>query len=89
VTDATNKAAVLLAAYDEQLRGSSEAADVPSSTDGPVIRVEYPSRGFVSYRSLEDLDGAGLDALIGRQRDYFAARNQPVEWICRRTWWRG
>jgi GNAT superfamily N-acetyltransferase len=83
VTDATNKAAVLLAAYDEQLRGGSEAANVPSSTDGPVIRVEYPNRGFVSYRSLEDLDGAELDALIGRQRDYFAARNQSVEWKTR------
>jgi GNAT superfamily N-acetyltransferase len=73
----------LLSAYDEQLRGGSESADVPTSTDGPVIRVEYPQRGFVSYRSLEGLDGAEVDALIGRQRDYFAAKGQPVEWKLR------
>jgi GNAT superfamily N-acetyltransferase len=85
VTDATSseRAAVLLAAYDDQLRGGSESADVPSSVDGPVIRVEYPTRGFVSYRSLDDLDGAELDALIVRQRDYFAAKGQPVEWKTR------
>ncbi|QNE16751.1 GNAT family N-acetyltransferase [Kribbella qitaiheensis] len=81
MTDTTNKAAVLLAAYDDQLRGGSEAADVPTSTDGPVIRVEYPNRGFVSYRSLEGVDD--LDALIARQRDYFAEKNQPVEWKTR------
>ena len=77
------RAAVLLAAYDEQLRGGAEAADVPTSADGPVIRVEYPNRGFVSYRSLEGLDGAELDALIARQRDYFAAKGQSVEWKTR------
>jgi len=73
----------LLAAYDEQLRGVSESADVPTSVDGPVIRVEYPSRGFVSYRSLEGLDSAEVDALIARQRDYFAAKGQAVEWKLR------
>jgi ribosomal protein S18 acetylase RimI-like enzyme len=73
----------LLAAYDEQLRGASESADVPTSQDGPVIRVEYPSRGFVSYRSLAGLDGAEVDALIARQRDYFAAKGQAVEWKLR------
>ncbi len=81
--DTSEKAAVLLAAYDEQLRGASESAEVPTSTDGPVIRVEYSNRGFVSYRSLEGLDGAELDKLIARQRDYFAAKNQPVEWKTR------
>jgi hypothetical protein len=85
VTDETSvdQAAVLLAAYDEQLRGGSEAADVPTSTDGPLIRVEYPGRGFVSYRSLEGIDGAELDALIARQRDYFTAKGEPVEWKTR------
>jgi GNAT superfamily N-acetyltransferase len=48
-----------------------------------VIRVEYPQRGFVSYRSLEGLDAAEVDALIARQRDYFAAKGQPVEWKLR------
>jgi GNAT superfamily N-acetyltransferase len=79
----TEEAAVLLAAYDDQLRGDAESADVPTSTDGPVIRVEYPNRGFVSYRSLEGLDGDQLDALIARQRDFFAAKNQSVEWKTR------
>jgi GNAT superfamily N-acetyltransferase len=73
----------LLAAYDEQLRGGSESADVPTSTDGPVIRVEYPQRGFVSYRSLDGLDSAEIDALIARQRDYFARVGQSVEWKLR------
>jgi GNAT superfamily N-acetyltransferase len=81
VTDALKND--LLAAYDDQLRGTAETADVPTSTDGPVIRVEYPSRGFVSYRSLDGLDGAEIDALIARQRDYFAAKGQAVEWKLR------
>ncbi|HET6987466.1 MAG TPA: GNAT family N-acetyltransferase [Kribbella sp.] len=84
MTDAkSEQAGQLLAAYDEQLRGTSESADVPTSMDGPVIRVEYPSRGFVSYRSLDGLDGAEVDALIARQRDFFAAKGQSVEWKLR------
>ena len=84
VTDAkSEQARQLLAVYDDQLRGTSESADVPTSMDGPVIRVEYPNRGFVSYRSLEGLDSAEVDALIARQRDYFAAKGQSVEWKLR------
>lgn len=48
-----------------------------------MIRVEYPNRGFVSYRSLAGLDGAEIDALIARQREFFAAKGQPVEWKLR------
>jgi len=85
VTHASNsdQAAQLLAVYDDQLRGTSESADVPTSTDGPVIRVEYPNRGFVSYRTLDGLDSAEIHALIARQRDYFAAKGQAVEWKLR------
>ncbi|MFI7062259.1 GNAT family N-acetyltransferase [Kribbella sp. NPDC050124] len=85
MTESSRSAQVieLLAAYDEQLRGGSEGGSVPTSLDGPVIRVEYPSRGFVSYRSVEGLDGAELDALIARQRDFFAAKGQAVEWKLR------
>ena len=85
MTDASKdeQARQLLAVYDDQLRGTSESADVPTSTDGPVIRVEYPSRGFVSYRSLDGLDSAEIDALIARQRDFFAAKGQAVEWKLR------
>ncbi|WP_238163946.1 GNAT family N-acetyltransferase [Kribbella pittospori] len=79
----TELAERLLAVYDEQMRGTSETADVPTSWDGPVIRVEYPSRGFVSYRTLEGLDDAEVDALIARQRDFFAAKGQAVEWKLR------
>ena len=82
MTDAS-KREQLLAVYDDQLRGTSESADVPTSMDGPVIRVEYPSRGFVSYRTLDGLDSAEIDALIARQRDYFAAKGQAVEWKLR------
>jgi GNAT superfamily N-acetyltransferase len=82
VTDAS-KSEQLLAVYDDQLRGTSESADVPTSMDGPVIRVEYPNRGFVSYRSLDGLDSAEVDALIARQRDYFAAKGQAIEWKLR------
>jgi hypothetical protein len=84
VTDENDELkAHLLAAYDDQLRGQSETADVPTSTDGPVIRVEYPARGFVSYRTLAGLDGEEIDALIARQRDFFAAKGQSVEWKLR------
>jgi hypothetical protein len=85
VTDASKdeRAGQLLSVYDEQLRGTSESADVPTSMDGPVIRVEYPNRGFVSYRSLDGLDSEEIDALIARQRDFFAAKGQSVEWKLR------
>jgi GNAT superfamily N-acetyltransferase len=85
VTEATEDlAARLLAAYDEQLRGTSEGStEEPTSTDGPVIRVEYPQRGFVSYRTLGGLEGDELDALIARQREFFAAKGQAVEWKLR------
>lgn len=85
MTDASKdeRAGQLLSVYDEQLRGTSESADVPTSMDGPVIRVEYPNRGFVSYRSLDGLDSEEIDALIARQRDFFAAKGQSVEWKLR------
>ncbi|TWD84765.1 acetyltransferase (GNAT) family protein [Kribbella amoyensis] len=82
-TTGSGRAAELLAAYDGQLRGGAEASTVPSSTDGPVIRVEYPQRGFVSYRSLDGVEGDELDALIARQRDFFAERGMSVEWKTR------
>jgi GNAT superfamily N-acetyltransferase len=85
VTDIeAERVAVLLAAYDEQMRGGSESqAGLTASVDGPVVRAEYPRRGFVSYRSLEGLTGDEIDALIARQRDFFAAKGQPVEWKTR------
>ncbi|MEV5967263.1 GNAT family N-acetyltransferase [Kribbella sp. NPDC051952] len=69
-----------LAAYDAQLRGASETGQAPSSVDGPVIRIEFANRGMVSYRSLAGLEDGEVDALIARQRDFFAAKGQAVEW---------
>ncbi|WP_405164038.1 GNAT family N-acetyltransferase [Nocardia sp. NBC_01499] len=72
----------LLAAYDEQMRGAPR--NLPSGViweqDGPVIRVVGKFRGFVSGPRDVEVRGAELDRLIERQRDYFAARGEAVEW---------
>lgn len=74
----------LLARYDAHLR-----AYVPDplpdgarvERDGPLVRfVGLDNQGFVTYRDLGGLDGDALDELIARQRDYFAARGEGVEW---------
>jgi ribosomal protein S18 acetylase RimI-like enzyme len=74
----------LLAVYDDQLRTwlpDPRPESWTVETDGPVYRIiEDGQRGFVGYRSVAGLTGAELDALIARQRDYFAALGQDVEW---------
>lgn len=84
----------LRARYDAQLRAWMPDRLPPGAVverDGPVIRVAgLDERGFVTYISVADLATSGgavasgnndeLDALIGRQRDYFAARGEGVEW---------
>ena len=76
--------AVLLAAYDEQLRGNGEAdPSLEVDRDGPLVRVHFPFRGFVSYRTLDGLAGDELDALIARQCAHFAERGEPFEWKTR------
>jgi GNAT superfamily N-acetyltransferase len=76
--------AKLLATYDEQLRAwlpDPPPAGLVVERDGPVKRVIEPGqRGFVGYRDLAGLTGAEVDALIARQRDFFAARGEAVEW---------
>src|SRR5262245_37461403 len=70
-------------AYDAQLRASVPdrlPAGVTVERDGPVVRLVGDGSGFVTYRSLDGLEGPGLDALITRQRDFFAARGEEVEW---------
>ena len=74
----------LLAAYDAQLR-PDEPDPVPDGVtverDGPLVRVSGLSwGGFITYRDLGGLNGAELDALIARQREYFAALGSRVEW---------
>ncbi|WP_189115214.1 GNAT family N-acetyltransferase [Pilimelia terevasa] len=73
----------LLAAYDAQLRLAGQATLPPGVVarwDGPVLRVAGHHRGFVSGPADLGVAGADLDALIARQRDFFAARGEAVEW---------
>jgi GNAT superfamily N-acetyltransferase len=74
----------LLAAYDATLRARVPDPVPPGVTverDGPLLRILGFSRdGFLTYTDLGGLDGAELDALIARQRDYFAERGIAVEW---------
>lgn len=74
----------LLAAYDTQLRDRVPErlpAGVRVEQDGPLVRfLGFTGGGFVCYRDLGGLDGAELDALIARQVDVFAAREERFEW---------
>jgi hypothetical protein len=76
----------LLAAYDEQTRAripEVTPAGVVHEWDGPLLRTIGFHRGFVETTSDPRIRGAELDALIARQRDYFAARGEAVEWKTR------
>jgi hypothetical protein len=75
----------LLAVYDEQMRGASPTppAGVRYEQDGPLLRIVGQYRGFVSGPNDLGVRGAELDRLIARQRDYFAARGEAVEWKTR------
>lgn len=75
----------LLAVYDEQMRGAppNPPVGVRCEQDGPLLRVVGQFRGFVSCPRDVELRGAELDQLIRRQRDYFAARGEAVEWKIR------
>lgn len=73
----------LLAAHDDQVRGSIEAR-MPSTWtakwDGPLLRVTTPAQGIAFAKDLDDLSVQELDSLIHRLRDYFSARGEAVEW---------
>ncbi|MDN3026718.1 GNAT family N-acetyltransferase [Streptomyces sp. S.PB5] len=81
MTDAT----ILLSAYDAQMRGvpPTPPAGVTYEEDGPLLRVVGQFRGFVSGPRDLGVDGESLDGLIARQRDFFAARGEAVEWKTR------
>jgi GNAT superfamily N-acetyltransferase len=72
----------LLAAFDAQAR--AEPPDPPDGVwheaDGPLVRVVGQERGFISAPRDTGVRGTDLDRLIARQRDYFAARGEAVEW---------
>ncbi|MDL4771853.1 MULTISPECIES: GNAT family N-acetyltransferase [Thermomonosporaceae] len=72
----------LLAAYDEQMRGTPPTAPdgVLYERDGPLLRIVGERRGFIGGPADLGTTGAELDRLIARQRDYFAARGEAVEW---------
>ncbi len=75
----------LLLAYDEQMRGEppNPPAGVVHEQDGPLLRAVGQFRGFVSAPRDVGVRGAELDRLIARQRDFFAARGEAVEWKTR------
>ena len=82
----TDRTAALLAAYDAQMRAVQPvpAPGVTYERDGPVLRVVGQHRGFVTGpRDWGGVRGPELDALIARQRDFFAARGEAVEWKTR------
>jgi hypothetical protein len=78
-------AETLLRAYDEQMRGIGNPGrpDLIIERDGPVLRVAGQHRGFVTAPRDLGVDCPELDALIARQRDYFASREEAVEWKTR------
>lgn len=77
--------AALLAAYDAQMRmpPATVPIGVTYENDGPVVRIVGEHVGRI--RALRDVGvrGAALDRLIARQRDFFQARGQGVEWKLR------
>lgn len=78
--------AALLAAYDENTRArihEPRPEGVGYEWDGALLRTVGLHRGFVETPRDPGVRGAELDALIARQRDYFAARGEAVEWKTR------
>jgi GNAT superfamily N-acetyltransferase len=75
----------LLRAYDEQMRGPAHDAlpGITAERDGPLLRVAGHYRGLVTGPPDLGMSGTELDALIARQRDFFAARGEAVEWKTR------
>ncbi|MBQ1074718.1 GNAT family N-acetyltransferase [Micromonospora sp. C31] len=71
-------------AYDAQIRPEIPdplPAGVTVERDGPLVRVlGLDQRGFLTYRTLDGLAGAELDALIARQVEFFRRRREAVEW---------
>ncbi|MFG1655540.1 GNAT family N-acetyltransferase [Micromonospora chersina] len=71
-------------AYDTQIRPEIPdplPAGVTVDRDGPLVRIlGLDHRGFITYRTLDGLAGADLDALIARQVEFFRARGEGAEW---------
>ena len=84
-TASTAAVQALLAAYDDQMRGAppTPPTGVTYERDGPLLRIVGQFRGFVSGPRELGVEGDALDELIVRQRDFFAARGEALEW---KTW---
>ncbi|MGK3937739.1 GNAT family N-acetyltransferase [Streptomyces caeruleatus] len=81
----TTDTATLLAAYDDQMRGAppTPPTGVTYQQDGPLLRIVGQFRGFVSGPRDLGVEGEALDELIARQKDFFAARGEALEWKTR------
>ncbi|GGW33574.1 N-acetyltransferase [Streptomyces lucensis JCM 4490] len=81
----TTDTAALLAAYDAQIRATPPAPPpgVTHEYDGRLLRIVGEFRGFLGTPPDLGLRGRDLDELIARQRDFFAARGEAVEWKLR------
>jgi hypothetical protein len=77
--------AALLAAYDTHMWRPPGAvpAGMTYELDGPVLRMVGGHMGRIRAPRDVGVTGAELDRLIARQRDYFAARGEAVEWKTR------
>lgn len=79
----TSTAADLLAAHDAQVR-ATVAARMPltwtSHPDGRVLRVTTPHRAFVFSDGLAGASAEEVEGYVRRARDFFAERNEAVEW---------
>ncbi|MGQ4379289.1 GNAT family N-acetyltransferase [Streptomyces sp. SAS_267] len=74
----------LRTAYDAQLRGvTPPGGSARVERDGRLTRVVGWHRGFVTGPRDLGVCGAELDTLIARQRDFYAARGEAVEWKTR------
>lgn len=75
----------LLAAYDAQIRATPPAPPpgITYEYDGRLLRTVGLFRGILNAPPDLELRGRELDELIARQRDYFAARGEAVEWKVR------
>lgn len=72
----------LLGAYDAELRGAPPTA-VLHAPDGPLTRIAGPLRALLTAPRDLGLSGRELDELIVRQREFFGARGEAVEWRLR------
>lgn len=74
--------AALLATYDARIRLTYGTAPTGMTYehDGPLLRITGGPVGRIRAPRDLGLTGTDLDRLIARQRDYFQARGQGVEW---------